>query len=174
MHSISVCSYAVVGVHRSINWIVCVGRGGVDRSIDQAHSPTPPSSLPIPHVHTHPQVVCEGAGFRPRQFEFNPHVTEDPQDSATLVFGTIKGEVVVARVPEPDSAAHGEWKAGGRRDDTPAAGAAGGGGGGGGRGVGPRRHSDVVASFLEKPNFLGKHKHDSILGCVRGAGEMDG
>ena len=112
----------------------------------------PPSPRPTPP----PQVLCEGAGFRPRQFEFNPHVSSaDPEDEATLVFGTIKGEVVVARLP---GGAEQEEEG----DETPGAA-----GGGGGTGVGPRRHPDVVASFLDKPHFLGKDSHDSILGCVR-------
>lgn len=101
-------------------------------------------------------MLCEGAGFRPRQFEFNPHVSSaDPEDEATLVFGTIKGEVVVARLP-------GGAEQGEEGDEAP-----GGAAGGGGMGVGPRRHPDVVASFLDKPHFLGKDSHDSILGWVR-------
>jgi len=84
--------------------------------------------------------VCEGAGFRPRQFEYNPHC--DPHDPATLVFGTIKGEVVVARVP-------GEEKRKGQ-----------------GEGDEQQHPLGVVASFVNKPFFLGKNKHDSILGCV--------
>lgn len=89
-------------------------------------------------------MVCEGASFRPRQFEFNPH------DDGTLVFGTTHGEVVVARVPEPgkkDDDGAAESLQGGRRPQ--------------------RQHPDVAAAFLEKPFFLGKDRHDSILGYVR-------
>lgn len=113
-------------------------------------------------------MLCEGAGFRPRQFEFNPHVSSaSPDDSATLVFGTIHGEVVVARLPsDGDAQGRGGAGGGGRRDDTPAEAA-----GAGVAGVGPRRHPDIMASFLDKPR-LGKDTHDSILGCVRLVGRL--
>jgi hypothetical protein len=38
------------------------------------------------------RVLCEGAGYRPRQFEYHPSL------EGLMLFGTIRGEVVLADV----------------------------------------------------------------------------
>lgn len=96
-------------------------------------------------------MLCEGKGFHPRQFEYSPHVPD------RLVFGTIRGEVVICEgSPNSRSA-----KACGRRKDVePHA----------GRGMqvreGDRRGAKRIVRQLgnSTETHFAKHDYDSILG----------
>lgn len=95
-------------------------------------------------------MLCEGKGFHPRQFEYSPHVPD------RLVFGTIRGEVVICE-GSPNSRSAEAWR---RKDvETPA-----------GRGMqvrgGDRRRARRIVRQLgnSTETHFAKHDYDSILG----------
>jgi hypothetical protein len=111
------------------------------------------------------RVVCEGEGYRPRQFEYSPHV------AGRLVFGTTRGEVVVCELPSASSSSSSKSTTDSDKNDN-------GNGGGGREGMdeevqqeqedAKEEGTEILRRFEGKTpgTRLAKDRNDSILGYV--------